>query len=370
MLYPLKFKPIYKTKVWGGDKIRNIKGDKKVPENCGESWEISGLDGDVSVIANGFLKGNNLQEIIEVYLEEIVGDSVLQEYGYEFPILLKIIEANDNLSVQVHPDDNTAAELHNARGKTEAWYILEANEDAKIIDGFNRDTNENELLQSIENGNLENLLNYHNVKSGDFYFIPAGRIHGMCSGTTVVEIQETSDITYRIYDYNRGNRELHTEYAVDVIDYKRNDKKSIPFTRMPDHSNEIVECKYFTANYLPVMNSLIKDYSNIDSFVIYHCVHGQVSIKTTGGEETLNQGETILIPACLDEVVIIPLQYSELLEIYMNISETKPRRYDDYDIDIAQHKHHHHNHNHECHCDDDCECDCDDNCDCDKHYKC
>ncbi|MBO7133984.1 MAG: class I mannose-6-phosphate isomerase [Bacteroidales bacterium] len=336
MLYPLKFKPIYKTKVWGGDKIRRIKGDSNIPENCGESWEISGVQDDVSVVANGFLAGNTLQEIIEVYLEEIVGDKVLEEYGYEFPILLKIIDAKDNLSVQVHPDDETAAELHNARGKTEAWYILEADDGAKIIDGFNRDTTESELLQSIKDGNLENLLKYQNVKTGEFYFIPAGRVHGMCTGTAVVEIQETSDITYRIYDYNRGNRELHTQYAVDVIDYKKNDKQSIQFSRIPDHSNPIVDCKYFTANYLPVMNSLLKDYSSIDSFVIYHCVHGLLTIKTESGEEILNEGESILIPASIDEVVLIPNKYTELLEIYMNIGESKPRKYDDYDLDVLQ----------------------------------
>ncbi|MBO7571782.1 MAG: mannose-6-phosphate isomerase, class I [Bacteroidales bacterium] len=336
MLYPLKFKPIYKTKVWGGDKIAKIKNDSNVPADCGESWEISGVEGDVSVVANGFLEGNTLQEIIEVYLDEVVGEKVLEEYGYEFPILLKIIDAKENLSVQVHPDDETAAELHNARGKTEAWYILEADKDAKIIDGFNRDTTENELLQSIKDGNLENLLKYHNVKSGEFYFIPAGRVHGMCAGTAVVEIQETSDVTYRIYDYNRGNRELHTQYAVDVIDYKKNDKQSVPFTRMPDHSNPIVDCKCFTTNYLPVMNSLLKDYSNLDSFVIYHCVHGQVTIKTADSEEILNEGESILIPACIDEVVLIPIKYSELLEVYMNLGESKPRKYDDYDIDTLE----------------------------------
>lgn len=336
MLYPLKFKPIYKTKVWGGDKIRRIKNDDTIPENCGESWEISGVQDDVSVVANGFLKGNTLQEVIEVYLDEVVGEKVLEEYGYEFPILLKIIDAKDNLSVQVHPDDETAAELHNARGKTEAWYILDADKDAKIIDGFNRDTTERELLQSIQDGTLENLLKYQNVKSGEFYFIPAGRVHGMCTGTAVVEIQETSDITYRIYDYNRGNRELHTQYAVDVIDYKKNDKNSIQFSRIPDHSNKIVECKYFTTNYLPVMNSLLKNYSNLDSFVIYHCVHGQVTVKTEGGDEILNEGESILIPACIDEVVLIPMKYSELLEIYMELGENKPRTYDDYDLDAAQ----------------------------------
>lgn len=336
MLYPLKFKPIYKTKVWGGDKIKRIKNDRKVPEKCGESWEISGVQDDESIISNGFLKGNSLNEIVEVYMEEIVGDRVFEEYGYEFPILLKIIEAKDNLSVQVHPDDETAAELHNARGKTEAWFILEADEGAKIIDGFTRDTSERELLDSIENGNLESLLKYNNVKSGEFYFIPAGRVHGMCTGTTVVEIQETSDVTYRIYDYNRG-RELHTEYAVDVIDYKKNDKPAIPFTRVPDHSNPIVDCKYFTANYLPVMNSLLKDYTNLDSFVIYHCVHGQVSIRTKdNNEEILNEGESILIPACIDEVVLIPLKYSELLEVYMNFGETKSRKFDEFDLDKAQ----------------------------------
>lgn len=330
MLYPFKFKPIYKTKVWGGDKIRKIKNDKNVPEKCGESWEVSGLEGDESIISNGFLKDNSLNEIIEIYMEEVVGDKVFEEYGYEFPILLKIIDAKENLSVQVHPDDEVAAERHNARGKTEAWYILDADENAKIIDGFNCNMDEESLRKNVVAGNLEEVMKYQPVKAGEFYMIPAGRVHGLCAGTSVVEIQETSDITYRIYDYNRGNRELHTDLAVDVIDYHKNIKGKIPFEMKPDKSNEVVENKYFNVNYLPVMNVIEKDYGMLDSFVIYHCLYGSMDIKTEGCVTTIEAGETVLIPASIQDVVLVPKAYTEVLEVYMKFDEDKKKPQNDF----------------------------------------
>lgn len=213
MLYPIKFKPVYKSKVWGGTKISQIKGDKKVPENCGESWEISAVQGDLSIVSDGFLKGNSIEEIIEIYMGDIVGDAVFDIFGYEFPLLIKIIEAKENLSVQVHPDDIVAAQRHNARGKSEIWYVLEADAGAKLISGFSKDVGKEEFFRSIKDGSFEKFVNQPETKSGEVYYIPSGRLHSLGTGNTIVEIQQTSDVTYRIYDYGRTDRELHLDMA-------------------------------------------------------------------------------------------------------------------------------------------------------------
>jgi len=269
MLYPIKFYPVYKTKVWGGDKIKAIKDDSNIPEKCGESWEISGVQGDVSLVKNGFLKDNTLEEIIEIYMGDIVGDRVFEKFAQEFPILLKIIEANENLSIQVHPGDKIAEKRHHARGKSEAWYILETQNDAKLISGFNKNSNFAEITDLIESKNLETILNQPITKPSDVYYIPSGRVHSLGKGNLIVEIQQTSDVTYRIYDYGRTDRELHLDLASEVINYKKTEKLTENYSRNPDKSNNILKNTNFTVNFLPVMNSLDKDYFNIDSFVIY-----------------------------------------------------------------------------------------------------
>jgi mannose-6-phosphate isomerase len=317
MLYPLKFKPIYKTKVWGGNKIRSIKNDKNVPDNCGESWEISAVQDDISVIKNGYLKNNSLEEVIEIYMGELVGDKVFEKFGYEFPVLLKIIEAKEDLSLQVHPDNDVAAERHNAWGKSELWYIIDAEKDSKIISGFSKNVDYSIMISSLENGTIDQIVNEQDVKPGDAYFIPAGRLHSLGKGITVVEIQQTSDITYRVYDYGRKDRELHLDLAKDVIDYKKTENPGIKFSKLPDQSNPIIKNDLFTVNFLPVMNILSKDYYELDSFVLYYCINGEVNIKCNDEVTSLGKGETVLIPADLKSVVLIPVQYSELLEIYI-----------------------------------------------------
>lgn len=318
MLYPIKFKPVYKSKVWGGDKISKIKADKKAPANCGESWEISAIEGDLSVVANGFLKGNNIEEIIEIYMGEIVGDSVFEKFGYEFPLLIKIIEAKENLSIQVHPNDEIAAERHDSHGKNEIWYVLDSDPGAKLISGFCKDVSKVEFFNSIENGSLDLLINQPETKSGEVYFIPAGRVHSLGSGNTIVEIQQTSDITYRVFDYGRVGRELHLDLAADVIDFKKTEFVKTVFSRNPDKSNKIISNQYFSVNMLPVMNTVVKDYYELDSFVVYFCINGKLSIKTTGNDDViLKKGETVLIPAAINTVTIIPSEYSELLEVFL-----------------------------------------------------
>jgi len=310
MLYPLKFKPIYKSKVWGGDRIKKIKNDKNIPEKCGESWEISGVQNDISVVSNGFLKGNTIEEVIDIYMSEIVGEKVFEKFGYEFPILVKIIEAKENLSVQVHPDDAIAEERHHARGKSEIWYILDSEKDAKLISGFNKDTSFNKMLKAIEEKKLENILNQPVTKPSEVYYMPAGRVHSLGHGNLILEIQETSDITYRIYDYGRTDRELHLNLAEEVIDYKKTEDFKTDYERKPDKSNQIIKNKHFTINFLPVMNSLEKDYYQLDSFVVYYCINGELIIKYADDNTVIKAGETILLPASLKNVVLIPKIYT------------------------------------------------------------
>jgi len=318
MLYPLKFEPIYKEKVWGGDKIKAIKSDKKVPDKCGESWEISAVQGDLSVVSNGFLKGNTIEEIIEIYMGEIVGDKVFDKFGIEFPILLKIIESKENLSVQVHPDNIIAAKRHNAWGKSELWYILDAEPGSKLISGFNQNVNKQIFFNSINAGSFEKLINQPVVKSGEVYYIPSGRLHSLGKGVTLVEIQQTSDITYRVYDYGRTDRALHLDLAEDVIDYRQTTDIKTIFDYKPDFSNNIIKNDFFTVNFLPIMNNLSKDYYEHDSFVVYHLINGKINILSEGNNlTTISKGETVLIPAALKSIKIIPIEYSEVLEIYI-----------------------------------------------------
>lgn len=319
MLYPLKFNSIYKTKVWGGNNIKDLKNDISIPDKCGESWEISGVSGDLSKVKNGFLEGNTLEEIIEVYMGELVGDSVFEKFGYEFPILIKIIDANENLSIQVHPDDEAAAERHHARGKSELWYVLKTDENAELVSGFKEKVNFRQLLDSIESDSIEELLNLTKTKPGEVYYIPAGRIHSLGKGNMILEIQETSDVTYRIYDYGRKDRELHLGFAEDVLDYSKTGKLILNYKSKPDKSNQIIRNQHFTINYLPVMNNIERDYYELDSFVLYYCVNGEIIIKTDDNAIELKSGETILIPAVFKSVFLIPKTYSELVEVYLEL---------------------------------------------------
>lgn len=317
MLYPLKFYPIYKEKIWGGKKIKELKNDKNAPENCGESWEISAVNGNISKIKNGFLKGNTLEEIIEIYMEEIVGEKVFEKYRTFFPLLVKIIEAADNLSLQVHPDDKTAIERHGESGKNEAWFILDAEPGAVLTSGFKIDTDFDSVQYAIENNKLEDILNIVPVKSGEAYYIPAGRIHSLGKGIVLAEIQQTSDLTYRIYDYGRTGREMHLDLAKDVIDYKKTNNVKTSFNIIPDNSSKIIDTEHFKINLLSVFNKINKDYYNLDSFVIYFCVNGFAEIHSNGIITEIKKSETILIPASLNSITIIPKTYTEILEIHL-----------------------------------------------------
>ena len=323
-LYPLKFHPIYKDKVWGGDKIKTIlnKDFGKLP-NCGESWEISAVEGNISVVSNGYLAGNDLQELAEIYMGDLMGEKIYERFGIEFPLLIKFIDANDDLSIQVHPDNGLSKKRHNAYGKTEMWYVLQSEKGAKLNSGFNQEVDQEKYLKFLDEKKLTEILNFEEVAPGDVFFIPAGRVHAIGSGILLTEIQQTSDVTYRIYDYERkddkGNtRELHTDLALGAIDFSLHEKYKTDYKETLNESSEIVSCDYFTTNVMIFDQPLQKDYNELDSFVIYICLDGSYEIETENGSETAQKGETVLIPASLENVKLSPKTASvKLLEVYI-----------------------------------------------------
>lgn len=322
-LYPLKFKPICKDKIWGGKKLKEEFGKNCATDATGESWEISGVEGDVSVVSEGFLHGNALDELIEIYMGDLVGDKVYEKFGTYFPLLIKFIHSTDFLSVQVHPDDEYAMEHEGAFGKTEMWYVLDAEEDAELISGFSRDVDRDLFLENLDKGTLKEILNFEKVQAGDVFFIPSKRVHSIGSGIVLTEIQQTSDTTYRIYDWDRkdkdGNaRELHLDRALEVMDYQKRDDIRTVYDRIPNSTASLVDCQYFTTSRIEFEHPVDKDFNLIDSFVIYICTEGELLINYKGGSAvSLRKGETVLVPAEIKEVSLLPKQKSVLLEVYV-----------------------------------------------------
>lgn len=322
MLYPLKFQPILKDKIWGGNKLKSIFNKAAESDKLGESWELSGYENDESVITNGFLAGNNIAELIEIYMGELVGEKNFDEFGHTFPLLFKLIDANQNLSIQVHPNNEVAIERHNTLGKTEMWYVVDADEDGKLVIGFSKDCTQEEYLEALENDQVENLLQSITVKKGDVFFIPAGLVHAIGKGVVIAEIQQSSDITYRIYDYKRvddnGNeRELHTEQALDVIDFKASINPKTSYKVVENQISPLISCEYFTTNMLKFDKAITRNYGNIDSFVVYMCLEGSFVLICNDEKLNVNKGETILIPACINEIDLIPDNLAILLEVYI-----------------------------------------------------
>jgi len=322
-LYPLKFSPIVKEKIWGGEKLKNVLNKRYAGDNTGECWEISTVKDNISVVSEGFLAGNNLQELIEVYMGDLVGDKVFEKFGLEFPLLIKFIDADDDLSIQVHPDDKTARERHDSFGKTEMWYVLESDPGAELISGFKKELSKGEYIDALASGKLKEILNYEKVEEGDVFFMPAGRVHAIGSGILLTEIQQTSDVTYRIYDWDRKDTEgksraLHTDLALDVIDFKNHSDYRTNYKKTLNKTVNIGECQYFSTNLIHFDKAVEKDFNFIDSFIIYICTSGKVNILTSEGQKTLIQkGESILIPAEIKNLILIPEAKSKVLEVHM-----------------------------------------------------
>ncbi|MDZ7634826.1 MAG: type I phosphomannose isomerase catalytic subunit [Bacteroidales bacterium] len=322
-LYPIRFKPVLKETLWGGSALRERYGKKAKPGAViGESWEISGMPGASSVVANGFLRGNTLEELTEIFMGDIVGETVFEKYGNEFPLLIKIIDAHDKLSIQVHPDDRLSSERHHAWGKTEMWYVIDAAPGAVIYTGFRKKTTKEEYLEHLTGKRLADLINVTPVARGDVFFIPAGMVHAIGAGVVLAEIQQTSDVTYRIYDWDRVDpsgtpREMHTALALDAINFNLASSNLIKKAPQVNQPVMLAECPYFRTSLLQIDSPVIKDYSLTDSFIIYICTENMAVIECFGHSEVLKAGETLLVPAAADSVTLIPQGTSTLLEVFI-----------------------------------------------------
>ena len=309
---PLKFEPILKTIVWGGEKIAPYKGIETDQKHIGESWELSGVAGNESVVAEGPLKGKTIVQLVKEYKGELVGKHVYENTGDEFPLLIKFIDALSDLSIQVHPNDELAAKRHNgSKGKTEMWYVVDAEPGAHLLAGLTEHITPEEYAARVADGSITDVLARHEVHPGDVFFLPAGRIHAICGGCFIAEIQQTSDITYRIYDYGRLGldgkpREVHTELAKEAIDYKVYDNYRTEYSPVKDEEVELVSCKYFTTSLYDLTLPYAKDLSELDSFLVVMCLSGHGTLEVDGEEVSVHQGETVLVPASADDICFVP----------------------------------------------------------------
>lgn len=319
----MTFKPILKSVIWGGSDICPFKGITPVQNGIGESWELSHVGGDFSVVNNGVLEGKNLDELIQTYGAELLGKKVMEQFGTTFPLLIKFIDARDDLSIQVHPDDELAKARHNSFGKTEMWYVIKAAKDAKLFSGFSEQINPEEYVKRVENNTITDVLKQYDVHPGDVFFLPAGRVHAIGSGCFIAEIQQTSNITYRIYDYDRKGpdgkgRELHTELAKDAIDYTVLPDYRTHYEAKADEVVSLAGCKYFTTNLLELDEPMARDFAKLDSFVVYICMEGSAKITDNNGYEVeVHQGQTILLPATTTGVTITPTATAKFMETYI-----------------------------------------------------
>ena len=321
----LKFEPILKQTLWGGDKIIPFKHLNETLPNVGESWEVSAVEGSESVVANGADKGYTLPEMVRKYKEELVGEANYARFGNKFPLLIKFIDAKLDLSIQVHPGDELAKKRHNSFGKNEMWYVIAADKGAKLISGFAEEITPKEYKDRVHNGTFAEVLQTCAIEPGDVFYVPAGRVHGIGAGAFVAEIQQTSDITYRIFDYNRKDkdgksRELHTSQAMDAINFSDvQDDFRTEYERVQNEPVEMVASPYFTTSVYDMTEEITCDYSELDSFVIFICVEGSCRLTDDNQNEiTLRAGETVLLPAAVQEVTIVPEgQRVKLLETYV-----------------------------------------------------
>lgn len=316
----IKFEPILKDKIWGGEKLATLLDKKSTRKDIGESWEISDVENDTSIVSNGDLKGTDLKQLINEFTSDLVGETIYNQFGDKFPLLIKFIDAKEALSIQLHPHDHLAKKRHNSFGKTEMWYVMQADKDANLIVGFNQKIDKDIYLKHLSDNTLTEILNFDKVKEGDAYFIEAGRVHAIGAGVLLAEIQQTSDITYRVYDWDRvdaegKSRELHNDIAIDAFNFNMKDDFRVEYTTNANASNTMVDCPFFTTNFLALTSKIVKANTK-DSFVIYMCVDGVCTITADTYETSISKGETILIPASITNYTL-DAGYAKLLEVYV-----------------------------------------------------
>ena len=324
-LYPILFEPSLLTTIWGGRKLQPFKGLEATDEPKGESWEVSAIPTSVSIISNGIWKGRDLVSLIDEFPNEILGKKVNEKYQGKLPILVKFLDANRDLSIQVHPDEEMARRVHGKRGKAEMWYVIDADADSHLIVGFNREISLKEYRRRIAEGTITEVLAAHKVRPGDAFFIPAGCVHALCGGIMVAEVQQSSDVTYRIFDYNRPGldgkpRELHTELAAQALNFHVGNNR-IDYDRKDNCPVKLIDYPDFSVNIMDLTKPIHRNMLNYDSFVISMCMDGDCLIceRGTGEKTTLKQGTSVLIPASIADYDIIPVnRKSRLHEIYID----------------------------------------------------
>ena len=329
--YPLIFEPNLHTVVWGGNNIRPYKGLSCSDELIGESWEVSVIPNSVSIISNGQWKGKDLASVIDEYTEALLGKNVKSLYNGKLPLLVKIIDAKQDLSIQVHPDDDFALREHGKFGKSEMWYVLKAEPGSRLYAGFKKHVSPEELKRRINNGSLTEVLAEHTVRTGDVFYIPAGRIHSICGGVMLVEVQQSSDVTYRLFDYNRMGidgkpRSLHVDLGVRAIDYEIEKNYRSDYTECTNRAVKIVESPFFAVRVMEITKPFHRNLMKYDSFIITMCVEGdcKLHVRSTGDELLLKEGATAFIPAIIADYDVIPLgKKSRLLDTYIDNNERK-----------------------------------------------
>jgi len=318
-VYPLQFEPILKDRIWGGEKLKTMLNKPITSKITGESWELSTVEGDVSVVSNGDLKGKSLMELIDETPNEILGTEVYKRFGKQFPLLFKYLDAREDLSIQVHPNDKLAKERHNSFGKTEMWFVTQADADARIIVGFKENSSKEEYLKHLHDNTLVSILDDVKAKAGDVFFLETGTVHAIGAGLVVAEIQQTSDITYRLYDFDRvdaqGNkRELHVDLALDAINYNKVETQK-KYETKTNTSNVVVDCPYFTTNFIPLEDKIEAAKSG-ETFTVYMCIEGSFEIEYDGFKQTYIKGDTVLVPAAIKAFTLNGK--ASILEIYIS----------------------------------------------------
>ena len=324
-LYPFLFEPNLHEIVWGGEKLTRWKG-LATKDHIGESWEVSCVEGSPSVIANGTWTGYTLSEVISKRPEAILGREVTKRYGGKLPLLVKFIDARKDLSIQVHPDDKMAARVHNQNGKSEMWYVLAAEPGAYLYSGFKEELSPEDYKRKVADGSIIESLAKHEVKAGDVFYLPAGRVHAICSGIFLAEVQQSSDLTYRIYDYNRPGldgkpRQLHTELAAEALNYQVERDYRTVYSDENNRANSVIESPYFSVRVAELTKTFHRNLIKYDSFVISMCLKGdcRIKIRSTKDEILLREGYSCLIPAAIADYDITPVNgTTRVLDAYIN----------------------------------------------------
>ena len=329
-LYPFLFHPNLHTVVWGGHRLQVYKGLQSTDEPIGESWEVSAVPSSTSIISNGSFAGRDIISVISEYPEDILGKAVNEKYHGQLPLLVKFIDAERDLSIQVHPNDEMAQREHGKMGKSEMWYVIKADAGSHLYAGFKQEITPEEYQQRIADGTIIEVLADHQVKAGDVFYLPAGRIHAICGGILLAEVQQSSDVTYRIYDYNRPGmdgkpRELHTELAAQALDYHVEENYRTEYVDNPNKAIQIIDSPYFDVRVMEISKPFHRDLRKYDSFIISMCIEGdcKLCVRSTGDEILLRQGSSTLIPASIADYDVLPLHHTtRLLDAFIDNQDT------------------------------------------------